>query len=162
MKFTGRRLEFCLACGGKLPDGSRIDRKYCRAACIERAYYQRHPDRSGFPAPPLGDWRSHGGRASITGRPSAPSAASGPSSDRATASAHPAHERPTAPALTPRAVEQPTTPGNAQALALLQLELEQLRQHSKQQRTAKTATSRNWSQAVNVTRQSRWSTQPLL
>jgi hypothetical protein len=45
MKFTGKRLESCLACGGKLPEGSRIDRKYCRAACIERAYYLQHPDR---------------------------------------------------------------------------------------------------------------------
>ena len=49
MKFNGRRLEFCLACGGKLPDGSRIDRKYCRAACIERAYYERHPDKKRVP-----------------------------------------------------------------------------------------------------------------
>lgn len=43
------RLEYCLACGGKLPDGSRIDRKYCRAACIERAYYQRHPHKKRVP-----------------------------------------------------------------------------------------------------------------
>ena len=50
MKFSGRRLEFCLACGGRLPDGSRIDRKYCRAACIERAYYQRHPDKKRVPS----------------------------------------------------------------------------------------------------------------
>lgn len=49
MKFNGKRLEYCLACGGKLPDGSRIDRKYCRAACIERAYYQRHPHKKRLP-----------------------------------------------------------------------------------------------------------------
>ena len=49
MRFTGQRLEFCVACGDKLPPGSRIDRKYCRAACIERAYYERHPDKKRVP-----------------------------------------------------------------------------------------------------------------
>lgn len=51
MQFSGKRLEFCVACERKLPEGSRIDRKYCSAACIERAYYQRHPDKKHVPGP---------------------------------------------------------------------------------------------------------------
>lgn len=49
MTFSGKRLEFCVVCERKLPDGSRIDRKYCSAACIERAYYQRHPEKAHVP-----------------------------------------------------------------------------------------------------------------
>lgn len=67
MSFTGRRLEFCLACGGKLPEGSRIDRKYCRAACIERAYYRRHPDRKRVP----GSHRAHNDSQHALTRPAA-------------------------------------------------------------------------------------------
>lgn len=58
VRYAGKRLEFCVMCGCRLPDGSRIDRKYCRAACIERAYYQRHPDKKRIPGARLSTARA--------------------------------------------------------------------------------------------------------
>lgn len=36
------RLMFCVICGEPIPQGGRIDRRYCRESCRVQAYRQRH------------------------------------------------------------------------------------------------------------------------
>lgn len=131
MKFTGRRLEFCLACGGKLPGGSRIDRKYCRAACIERAYYQRHPNKKRVPGSSRLATRDAGSASNRS-----PDALPRQMQHRDQAHhdlrrpPNAAPERTAVPALAPRAAGQPTLPDPSHALALTtaQQQIEQLKQ----------------------------------
>lgn len=131
MKFNGRRLEFCLACGGKLPDGSRIDRKYCRAACIERAYYERHPDKKR--APGARRLVTREARASSIGSLDAPARQvqqrDRPHSDLLRAPIT-GQARAAVPDPAPRAAGPPTLrdSSNAHALASAQKEVELLKQ----------------------------------
>jgi hypothetical protein len=47
------RTKHCVICGSPLPEGVRIDRRYCREACRVMAYRQRRkPDSLSVPASP--------------------------------------------------------------------------------------------------------------
>ena len=39
------RIKPCVICGSPLPEGARIDRRYCRESCRVQAYRQRHQDQ---------------------------------------------------------------------------------------------------------------------